>query len=74
MKANYVFYVYKFTGNKVRFPGTPVGSGLSSVAAEELGIKPGIPVGASLIDAYAGALGLLACHADVPIDQRLGKT
>lgn len=49
-----------------------MGSGLSSLAAEELGIKAGIPVGASLIDAYAGALGLLACHADVPLDQRLG--
>lgn len=61
------------TGNTVKFPGTPVGSGLSDIAAQELGLKPGTPVGTSLIDAYAGALGLLACHADVPINQRLGK-
>lgn len=36
-------------------------------------MKSGTPVGVSLIDAYAGALGLLACHAEDPIDQRLGN-
>ncbi len=62
-----------FTGNTIKFPGTPVGAGLTFTAAAELGLKPGTPVGTSLIDAYAGALGLFACHADVPIDQRMGN-
>lgn len=61
------------TGSKINFPGTPIGLGLNHVAALELGLKAGTPVGVSLIDAYAGALGLLACHADVPLEQRLGK-
>lgn len=38
-------------------PGNPVGQGLSPDAAQSLGLVPGTPVSASLIDAYAGALG-----------------
>jgi len=39
-----------------------------------LGLEVGTPVGASLIDAYAGALGLLGCktNSDIPVHQRLG--
>lgn len=39
-------------------PGTIVGR-LSAEAARELGLRPGVPVGAGMIDAYAGALGVL---------------
>ncbi|CAF1644794.1 unnamed protein product, partial [Didymodactylos carnosus] len=38
---------------------------LSKNVAEELGIKDGIRVGTPLIDAYAGALGGLACKSPV---------
>ncbi|MBV9820542.1 MAG: hypothetical protein JOZ07_19615 [Solirubrobacterales bacterium] len=38
--------------------GAPVGEGLHRAVAAELGLKPGIPVGQSSVDAYAGALGL----------------
>lgn len=60
-------------GSNIKFPGTPQGSGLTIAVAQELGLKPGTPVATSLIDAYAGALALFACHADVPLEQRLGK-
>lgn len=46
-------------GNRFAVPGAPVG-GLTDSAAAALGLAPGTPVAASLIDAYAGALGTLA--------------
>ena len=47
---------------------------LSKTAAEELGLPQGIHVGLPLIDAYAGALGGLACKspiADAHLTERL---
>ncbi|MEW2913991.1 FGGY-family carbohydrate kinase [Leisingera sp. JC11] len=44
-------------GQRVVDPGTPLGSGLTEAAAEELGLEPGTPVAAGLIDAHAGGLG-----------------
>ena len=47
---------------------------LSAKAAEELGLPQGIHVGTPLIDAYAGALGGLACKspiADAHLSERL---
>ena len=49
-------------GPDVRGPGAQIGT-LTEVAAAELGLVPGTPVGASLIDAYAGALATLRCAA-----------
>ncbi|XP_048319688.1 uncharacterized protein LOC107411780 isoform X2 [Ziziphus jujuba] len=46
-------------GRSVAFPGHPLGSGLTSAAAQELGLLPGIPVGTSLIDAHAGGVGAM---------------
>ncbi|KAM5553919.1 hypothetical protein ABKV19_025916 [Rosa sericea] len=46
-------------GRSVAFPGHPLGSGLTSTAAKELGLVAGIPVGTSLIDAHAGGVGVL---------------
>ncbi|CAB1326465.1 unnamed protein product [Coregonus sp. 'balchen'] len=60
-------------------PGSPVGEGLTQEAAAELGLDMGTPVGASLIDAHAGGLGVigadvrgfsLACE-DQPITSRM---
>src|SRR5690606_32742267 len=38
-------------------PGTRLGQGLTARAAADLGLRPGIPVGAGLIDAHAGGIG-----------------
>ncbi|WP_010142237.1 FGGY-family carbohydrate kinase [Oceanicola sp. S124] len=59
-------------GASLASPGAPCG-GLSERAAEELGLAPGTPVAASVIDAYAGALGTLGLglEGDAGIDRRL---
>jgi FGGY-family pentulose kinase len=51
-------------GRRVRPMGEPVGSGLTPVAAEELGLTAGTPVGVAIIDAHAGGLGLLGAAID----------
>ncbi|MGR3804190.1 FGGY-family carbohydrate kinase [Marinibacterium profundimaris] len=63
---------YPAIGAKLAAPGTPCG-GVSDRAAAELGVPAGTPVAASLIDAYAGALGTLAVARapDDPISARL---
>lgn len=63
-------------GNTVLTPGTPLATGLSEIAAEELGLLPGTPVGASIIDAHAGGLGLIGCSVpgvSSDFNSRLGK-
>lgn len=46
-------------GRDIRSLGGTVGDGLSASAAAELGLRAGIPVGVSAIDAHAGGIGLL---------------
>jgi ribulose kinase len=43
--------------------GQPVGHGLSTQAAKELGLLPGTAVGSALIDAYAGWVGTIAAKS-----------
>ncbi|XP_051943602.1 FGGY carbohydrate kinase domain-containing protein isoform X3 [Hippocampus zosterae] len=50
-------------GNVTCSPGSPLGDGLTLEAAADLGLDPGTAVGASLIDAHAGGLGVIG--ADV---------
>lgn len=50
-------------GLDIRPPGSVVGA-LSARAAEELGLAPGIPVGASAIDAHAGGIGVIGAALD----------
>ncbi len=50
-------------GSSFVAPGSRIGRGLSSEAAQSLGLVPGTHVAASLIDAYAGALGTLGVTA-----------
>nr|XP_032813588.1 FGGY carbohydrate kinase domain-containing protein isoform X1 [Petromyzon marinus] len=60
-------------------PGQPLSGGLTMHAADELGLHPGTAVGAALIDAHAGTIGViggdvtglgLACESQ-PITARL---
>ncbi|KAG6586196.1 FGGY carbohydrate kinase domain-containing protein, partial [Cucurbita argyrosperma subsp. sororia] len=51
-------------GRSVAFPGHPLGSGLTPIAAKELGLVAGIPVGTSLIDAHAGGVGVMESVQD----------
>lgn len=63
---------YRRIGTKVRPMGEPVGNGLSAAAAADLGLRPGIAVGASIIDAHAGGLGVLgAVHPGETLDAKL---
>src|ERR1700722_6601602 len=50
---------YAKIGNEIVAPGTPLGTGLTKSAARDFGLLEGTPVGASLIDAYAGGVGTM---------------
>ena len=50
---------YSRIGNRIVEPATALGAGLTASAAADLGLKPGTPVAASLIDAHAGAVGTI---------------
>ncbi|XP_063795331.1 FGGY carbohydrate kinase domain-containing protein isoform X2 [Pseudophryne corroboree] len=70
---------YARIGNQVVSPGSSVGNNLTPEAARDLGLPEGIAVGASLIDAHAGGLGVIGadvtgCHLpceNQPITSRL---
>jgi D-ribulokinase len=55
------FVAEKFAriGTEIVAPGTRLGSGLTRSAASDLGLAPGTPVGAALIDAHAGGIGAI---------------
>ncbi|TDQ81393.1 FGGY-family pentulose kinase [Dongia mobilis] len=62
-------------GETIVAPGAALGEGLSLQAAADLGLRPGIPVGAALIDAHAGGIGSVGGrHGDTPVvvARRLG--
>jgi len=50
-------YISHTTGKEAKLPGQPCGDGLTSEAADALGLTAGLPVAMSSIDAHAGALG-----------------
>lgn len=55
---------FAILGKSVTTPGASIGKGLTEQAARELGLNVGTPVAGSMIDAHAGALCLLGCHAE----------
>jgi len=52
---SYVAYIA--VGKETKFPGQSCGTGLTTEAADALGLNAGLPVAVSSIDAHAGALG-----------------
>jgi FGGY-family pentulose kinase/HAD superfamily hydrolase (TIGR01509 family) len=50
-------------GAEVVAAGQPLGRGLTAEAGAALGLPPGLPVGAGLIDAHAGALGTIGARS-----------
>jgi FGGY-family pentulose kinase len=62
---------FESIGTDIRMPGSRIG-GLGSAAAADLGLDVDTPVAASLIDAHAGALGMIgAAGSDVATENRL---
>lgn len=60
-------------GEQTCCPGCPVGEGLTPEAAADLGLNPGTAVGASLIDAHAGGLGVIGADVsghDLPCEKQ----
>ena len=57
--SDFVAENYARIGTDIVAPGTRLGEGLTRAAAAELGLSPGTPVGASLIDAHAGGIGAI---------------
>ena len=51
-------------GTDIRPMGSPVDGGLSTQGAADLGLLPGTPVATSIIDAHAGALGIIGASVD----------
>ena len=51
-------------GQVVVAPGTPLGHGLTGMAAQALGLKPGTPVATGVIDAHAGGIGTVGAGGD----------
>lgn len=57
--SDFVAENYARIGTDIVAPGARLGEGLTRAAAAELGLLPGTPVGASLIDAHAGGIGAI---------------
>ena len=51
-------------GQEIVAPGTALSNGLTERAASVLGLAPGTPVGAALIDAHAGGIGTVGADPD----------
>jgi D-ribulokinase len=51
-------------GQRVVDPGSPLGSGLTTSAAAQLGLRAGTPVAAGIIDAHAGGVGTVGADGD----------
>jgi D-ribulokinase len=61
---------YARIGNRIVAPGSALGAGLTASAAGDFGLPEGTPVGASLIDAHAGGVGMIGgrTNTDEPVD------
>ena len=55
---------FRRIGTDIVPAGTPLGSGLTAEAAADLGLSPGTPVAAGLIDAHAGGIGTVGARGE----------
>jgi D-ribulokinase len=55
---------YARIGQEIVSPGTALADGLTREAAAEMGLAPGTPVGAGLIDAHAGGVGTVGADPE----------
>lgn len=62
---------YARIGARAVDPGTAIGDGLSPAVAKELGLAPGTPVAAALIDAHAGGVGTVGAAGAAPVESNL---
>jgi D-ribulokinase len=53
---------FRRIGTEILPGGTPLSGGLTAAAAAELGLAPGTPVAAGLIDAHAGGIGTVGAR------------
>ena len=53
---------FRRIGTEIVAGGTALGEGLTTQAAAELGLEPGTPVAAGLIDAHAGGIGTVGAR------------
>ena len=53
---------FRRIGTEIVDIATPLGHGLNETAASELGLLPGTPVGAPVIDAHSGGIGTLGAR------------
>jgi len=51
-------------GTEIVPGGTPLGAGLTEMAAADLGLTSGTPIAAGLIDAHAGGIGTVGARGD----------
>lgn len=62
---------FRRIGTEIVAPGHPMGAGLTSEAAEALGLVSGTPVGAGLIDAHAGGVGSVGAAGLGPAEENM---
>jgi D-ribulokinase len=61
---------FRRIGTEIVAAGAPLGGGLCAEAAAEMGLVPGTPVGAGLIDAHAGGIGTVGAGGGA-VDTRM---
>ncbi|KAA8587392.1 hypothetical protein FQN60_016254 [Etheostoma spectabile] len=79
MQPPKLLWLKEVRGSMTCSPGIPLGDGLTQEAAADLGLEPGTAVGASVIDAHAGGLGVIGADVkgfhlpceDQPITSRM---
>lgn len=65
---------YARIGQTIVAPGTQLGEGLTERAAQQMGLPPGIPVGAGLIDAHAGGVGTVGANPEATMAYVFGTS